>query len=440
MKIFNITAASPVTSQSIIAPRSLAIAICLLLASILPVSQQVKAQQSVLRIAAIVNSDVISMFDLEARARLAIVVGKLDNTALNDRRFISQVLRDLIDEKLKIQEAESLNIRINKREVDQEILRISANSNLSPNQFFDALLARNVTEDVYRQYIGSQIQWLKVARRQLRRQIQVSDDDVEDELARITEALRQPQKKLFEIFLETPDPDLDTEIRRTALQIIDRFRQGASFPDLARAFSNGSSASSGGELGWAAVSQLRPELQSEAAKLSRGEISDPIQTFTGYYILYVEDERQTTVDQDEARLEIVQISLPLSQNASDADRSAALAALNAERPALQSCADAQALGDRVDNIRATRIPDIRLGDMNQQLKQAVQTAQPGDVSGPISAARSVSLVVVCERNDAGFNLPSRDEIRNRIGAERMELLSRRYLRDLRRDAFIDIRL
>lgn len=411
-----------------------------LVISLLTLSQPAFAQQSVLRIVAIVNDDVISMFDLEARARLAVIIGKLDNSALNDRRFVMQVLRDLIDEKLKKQEAERLNIRANKRDIDREIASIAASSNLSPNQFFDALNARGITEETYRDYIGVQVQWLKVARRQLRRQVQINDDDIDDELASLVEAANQPQKKLYEIFLETPEPDLDTEIRRTAVQIIEQFRQGSPFPDLARTFSNGSSASQGGALGWVAPSQLRPELQKEAEDLGPGEISDPIQTFTGYYLLYVEDQRQQTADPNESRLNIVQLSLAVSQNATETERSTAIATLDPERRSIQSCPDALALGDRLANARATRIPDIRLGDMNQQLKEAVLTARAGDVVGPIVSARSVALVTICERSDAGISLPSREEILNRIGSERMELLGRRYLRDLRRDAFIDIRL
>jgi len=62
------------------------------------------------------------------------------------------------------------------------------------------------------------------------------------------------------------------------------------------------------------------------------------------------------------------------------------------------------------------------------------------MSEPFKLESSYRFFIACDRTEATGGLPSREEVRRRIEAERTELLAQRYLRDLRRAAFIEIRL
>ena len=399
-----------------------------------------RGQQAVMRIAAIVNDDVISMYDLELRARLAIMVSGLDREALRDRRFVNQTLRTLIDERLRVQEASRLNIAVSQRELDQEIQRNAQNNNMSVDQFERLAQSNGVSRSALEDTLEAELAWIKVTRRQLRRQVQISDDEVDEEFARLIDASKKPQKRVAEIFLEVDNPDQDAEIRRTALDLIERLRQGESFSDLARAFSKSRSASDGGDLGWLAAGQIRPDLDTVLATLEPGQVSSPIQTFTGYYILFVGDTRMPTSDPLDAILSIVQTSIPLPANATDAQRTAVLAALQDARATLSSCAAAEANEAGLQEARINRVNDLRLGDMAPALRQSLLNAQAGSASEPVATPRAALVITVCERQDGGGDLPTREDIRTRLGSERLDLLSRRYMRDLRRDAFIDTRL
>ncbi|MFX8393320.1 peptidylprolyl isomerase, partial [Acinetobacter baumannii] len=81
---------------------------------------------------------------------------------------------------------------------------------------------------------------------------------------------------------------------RTAERIVDQIQQAgnfAAFPSLARQFSQGTSAASGGDLGWVQPGTLPAELDTAAAGLQVGRISNPIRGPGGYYILALRDRR-----------------------------------------------------------------------------------------------------------------------------------------------------
>lgn len=398
------------------------------------------AQQNVMRIAAIVNDDLISVFDLESRVRWVVLTTGIKPDNQNQRRIIQQVLREMVDERLRLQEADRLGIRVTDREIDQEIDQLAARNNFTAEQFSQQLNQRGVDMNSVRTLIKASLAWNKVAQRQLRRQIEITDEEVDETLDRLRESLNEPQKKLHEIFLSVNAPDQESETLQTAERIIQQAREGADFSGLARAFSQSNSASEGGDIGWVAVSQLPPDLQADVENLQKGEISQPIKTFAGFYILYVADIRQRSISVEDSKLDIYQIALPLPSNATEQQTAVSLDLLEQVRPSIGSCEDAEALASQIEGANGAAAKGIRLGDMAGNLQQALADLQPGQTSKPVTTQRAALLLTVCARDDTGGALPTREQILTKIGSERMDLLQRRYMRDLRREAFIDIRL
>lgn len=403
-------------------------------------AQQQNQQQNVMRIAAIVNEDLISVFDLESRVRWVFLTTGIKPDNQNQRRIIQQVLRDMVDERLRLQEADRLGIRVTDREIDQEIENLASRNKMTADQFTQELTQRGVDMNSVQTLIRASLSWNKVAQRQLRRQIEITDEEIDETLNRLRASLNEPQKHLYEIFLGVNSPDQEGETLQTAERIVQQARDGSEFSSLARAFSQSNSASEGGAIGWVAVSQLPPDLQDDVRTLSKGQISNPIKTFAGFYILFVEDERQRSISVDDSKLDIYQIALPLPNGATDQQTAASLDLLAQIRPSITSCEDAEALAPQIEGANGIAAKDIRLGDMSENLKQALADLQPGQSSEPVATQRAALLLTVCARDDTGGALPSRDQVLTKIGTERMDLLQRRYMRDLRREAFIDIRL
>jgi len=398
------------------------------------------AQQNTMRIAAIVNEDLISVFDLQSRVRWVVLTTGIKPDNQNQRRIIQQVLRSMVDDRLRLQEAERLGIRVTDREIDQEISGLANRNNMTAEVFTNRLTEQNVDMGTVRNLIRASLAWAKVSRRQLRRQVDVTDEEVDETLDRLRESLNEPQKRLYEIFLTLNDPDEEGDTRQTAERIVQQAREGADFGSLARAFSQSNSAENQGEVGWIAVSQLPPDLQEEVRNLSPGQVSEPIRTFSGFYILKVTDERQRSISIEDSKLDIYQIALPLPGNSTQDQQSAMLDLLEQIRPSISSCEDAEAVAPQIEGANGVAAKDVRLGDMSQNLQQALANLQPGETSTPVATQRAALLLTVCSRDDTGGALPTREQVITKIGSERMELLERRYMRDLRREAFIDIRL
>ncbi|MBO6835660.1 MAG: peptidylprolyl isomerase [Alphaproteobacteria bacterium] len=403
-------------------------------------SQQAIAQQNVMRIAAVVNDDIISVLDLEQRLRLVALSSNLRLDQQTRQRLMPQVLRGLIDERLQAQEAENNGITISDREVDDEVRILAERNNIPPVQFPAFLSSRGIELETLRTQIRSQLAWARYAGRRLARQVEVGEEEIDEELQRLREVSDQPQKRTYEIFLGVDNPDEANQIRQDAERLLSQIQGGANFSSVANGFSESGTAAQGGDLGWIAPGQLPEELDEALADLQPGMISPPIRTFAGYYLLYVTDVQRIGRDPANTEISLFQLIQRVPGHASDQDRQAVVEDLRAAIPGIDSCEGLKRYGESRQGANVAAAQNIKLGELPPQVQEAVANLQPGQTSEPINNGNAILMITICERSDPGLTLPSRDQIKERLGTQRLELLVRRKMRDLRREAFIDIRL
>lgn len=397
-------------------------------------TQQVKAQS--LRIAAIVNDDVITVYDLQNRMRFIIFSTRVQPDQALLKRIQNQALNALIDEKLKIQAAKEHNISIASALINKEVSRLEQKNNI-PNGGLPNLLAQN-NIDVQTLYdrVTADLSWTKFVGRTLRRNARITEDQVDDELDIIASQKNQTQKRVFEIFLPLDGNELESETRATALELKKELREGATFTTLARNYSKSSSAQIGGDRGWLSPGQLPEEIDVAVQKLKIGEVSDPIETLTGLYIYTVTEERNLSGDIDQTELGLVQISTKTSATTS---LGVVIGQLNGLKSEINSCEAALSLAEGNDAISATKTDKIFLRDLSATVKEQVKDLKVNQSTAPIPVQDAAILLTVCSRKEPKSNLPSRREIRGQLIGAKMEILARQSLRDLRNAAFIDIR-
>ena len=251
----------------------------------------------------------------------------------------------------------------------------------------------------------------------------------------------EPEYLLSEIVLPVDNPAQAQTVAQDAARLVQTLREGASFESLAAQVSAGASAERGGDLGWVRSSALPGELRNTLEGMRENEISDPIPSPVGYYIFWLRDRRlnQRAVDSSMAQIEVelAQILLPLDDQA-DID---ALRMQAAElRDDLTDCA---ALADRAAELDAPdsgRLGWLRLADLPPEFRQAVSSLPVGQVSAPVQGPSGIHLLMVCDRREPQGGAPQREQIAERLERERVERLARRYLRDLRKEAFVEVRL
>lgn len=415
----------------------LAIAVCGLLG---PGRASAQALQS---ITAIVNDDIVTSRDLDTRMRLVLVSTGQQPSPENMRRVRDQALRTLIDEQLQIQEAKRQGITVGQADLQRAYDIISRENNVPQGQFDNFLSQVGIDKESLAQQIRAEIAWQKLLRQRISPTIQVADEDVEQAIAKAKASVGQQEMLLAEIFLSVDNPDQEEEVFRTAERIVDQIQQAgnfAAFPSLARQFSQGTSAASGGDLGWVQPGTLPEELDTAAAGLQIGRISNPIRGPGGYYILALRDRRAIAgPDLAQSTVTLSQLVVPLARDASPEDVEKQTAEARRLATELKSCNDVDKLKEQVGTKESGSLGTVKIGDLPQDFASAVKDLKVNQVVGPIRNDNGMTLLIVCERQDAASNAFDPEQVREAIANRRMGMLARRYLRDLRRDATIEIR-
>jgi peptidyl-prolyl cis-trans isomerase SurA len=391
--------------------------------------------QDTLRAVAVVNDDVISMLDLFMRTRLAALSSGLELTGETQTRLQQQVLRRLIDEQLQLQEAERLSITVSDQEVADALESIARRNKMSSEQF-EGLLARNqILPSALENQIRAELAWHNVVKVRLVPTIVIADEEIDEVVARLQAAGGGSQINLSEIYLEVDNVQAEEEVRRAATNLLEELRDGGDFSALASQFSQSATAAGGGNIGWIEEAQIPDELLSAVRSMKPGEVKGPVRGLTGYYILYLRDRKPIAGGADSVRL--TQIFLKAPPDGQDADRSALMAEAESLRTRIDSCETAAQVAEESGAPGSGDLGSLNVSDLSPALKNLVQTLPLEQPSEPMNIAGKLAILVVCEREGGAID---RERIHRNLIAQRLEILARRYLRDLRRQANVDLRL
>lgn len=398
------------------------------------------ALAQVTRIAAIVNDDVVSLNDLNERITLVTRSAGMPDTPQNRDRVSSQVLRSLIDERLEMQEAKRLSISVSKKEIDQALARIEQQNNM-PKGGLDTVLAKQgISRASLVDQVTASLTWAKVVRSRLSQDVTISDEEVNEVLARLKDTADVPQDRVAEIFLAIDNPTQEPEVKQLADRLIEQIRSGIKFDAVARQFSQSPTAAVGGDLGWVTESQLLPELGDALKKMNPGEMSYPLHAGGGYYILYLVDRRTMgKPNPDDTVLTLVEAVLPLPSDASPDQQQRVLQHAQQIAGRVKSCGELAKIGRDEAPQTSRELPDVKAGELPPALRQTVLGLGIAEASKPLPMPGGIGVVMVCQKKDPPGGLPSREEVADSLARERLDALARRYLRDLRRGAYVDIR-
>jgi peptidyl-prolyl cis-trans isomerase SurA len=397
--------------------------------------------QETLRIAAVVNDEVISVYDLVNRTRLALISSGLPDTTETRRRLQPQVLRGLIDERIQGQEAAKQSITATEEDMANAVAKIEQNNRMPPGGLAIAVKNSGIEYSTVTAQIRANVLWQKLVTRKLRNSLQVGEDEIDEQMARLQAAQGSTEFLLAEIFLSVDSPEQDDDVRQTAQGLVDQLRQGVNFPDMARQFSQSASAATGGDIGLVESGTLDGDIAKAVSQLEPGRITDPIRSVAGYYI-YALRQRRTiaAASTDDARVNLVQLLLPLERGASEADVDSQMALAETVRETVSGCADLGRVAKELGVPPPSDPQELRIGDLAPKIREIVTPLKVGEASAPMRIDPGLLMVMVCVRQDAPSNMPSRDDISESLLRQRLDVLARRYLRDLRRASFVDIRV
>lgn len=404
------------------------------LAALLSAGAPPAIAQQVEGIAAVVNDEPITTLDVRNRMRLIISSAGVQPDEALLAEIQDQALRGLVEERLQLQQARQFELQIDEREVDAALADAAARNGATVEEVLTDLRQNGVDPETLRSQLRAEIAWQIMVSGRYRSRIAISDQQIETALERQAQAASQEQFNIGEILVEIRGGEAGEEQAMQRVQAVyGALQQGAPFPQVAQQLSDAASAARGGLIGWTPASALAEPVRQVAAQLQPGQLSNPIRVAGGFQIIALVDRREGQVVE---QLNLVQVTLPSSRAERLDDPRRTLQ--NAMRD-LNSCEGVNARFDGIDGVIVTELGELSANALIPQIRDALSGLEPVSATNVLDTAAGLQLFVLCDRQLAGPGVPSRDEIEQQLISQQLSLLARRWLRDLRRDATVDIR-
>jgi peptidyl-prolyl cis-trans isomerase SurA len=232
----------------------------------------------------VVNDDIISELDVFMRLRMAMLSAKLQDTEEIRRRLLPQVLRNLIDDRLKLQESKRTGVKINPADVESRIDKLAQRNNMTRAELEEFLKGNGILVDALADQLTAELSWSRLVQRTLRPRIVITDQEINEEAQRIKATKGQTEFKMYQIFLAVDAPDQESEVRDSAQRLIEQLQAGADFESLAQEFSQDEGAMKGGNWGWLRLDQMEPAVAKLIQAAAPGSLVGPVRGTGGYYI------------------------------------------------------------------------------------------------------------------------------------------------------------
>lgn len=391
-------------------------------------------------IAAVVNDDIITHSDVEGRVQLGLRASNLKDTKENRSKLELQALNTLIEEQLRLQEAKRLNLDVQQEDIEKAIDNIAAQNKVDGSKFRNVLKKTQGTLPSLKRQIESQMAWTQVVRSRLRPQVNVTEADIDGFIADLDKHEGKSEYNIAEIVLFVNGDAEDGTKKALATDLVKQLKSGASFSGIARQFSQGREARNGGAIGWVLEDVLDPQLSDTIKKMPAGSISQPVKTDLGYHVILLRNKRIVSTKTKAAnKVHIKQALIPLSETATDQEITIAQTKAETLQSQTSDCDAMDQLITQQNNTMSTDIGLVEEDQVPPAVKEAITGLDEGQASIPIRAKEGFLILMVCGREEGNSGEAIRDQIANKIGAERLERLQQRYVRDLRATAYIDIK-
>ena len=394
------------------------------------------------RILAVVNGAPITNIDVENRARLFALSANLSATPEVLDRLKPQILRQLIDERLRMQAVEKAEIVVPDKAVADAIAEIEKRNGMAPGALRKRLGAGGVGMATLVDQLRTQLGWTQLLREKLGPRGRVDDAAVAAEERLLAQEAGQPQFHVAEIFIPVETGSRGAAAQSFAQTVISELRAGAPFPVVAAQFSQSQTALAGGDLGWVAANQLDPAVARVVAEMPVGAVSNPVAVPGGIDIVTLAGKR--VIGRDMAtvlsvRQVFVPFTTPLNPQAPTAQQIAALQRARQISQTVKSCPQMEQLAASMHSDRPADPGPIRLENVQPPaFRQILAALVPGQPTQPLVAPNGIGVMILCSKERKNLAQMTPQEIRLQILSQRVNLLSRQLQQDLRSQADIEL--
>ncbi len=249
------------------------------------------------RIVAVVNDDIISMFEMNQTVKpFTERLKTLDYPAEKEKKLLLKIREDvlnrLIDEKLADQEIKRVRINVSEKEVDNAIERFKETNDLTDEGLKEALKRDGISMVEYRKHIRDQILRGKLVNREVQSKIVITKADIETYYKQHPEDYAGKKKfRLRHIIMRVPsgaDKDDRLSVQKKMETVQKELKAGHPFEKMAKIYSE-ISGETGGVLGLFELDDLSLQVKEAITGIKPGEFTDILETVHGYQIFFLEE-------------------------------------------------------------------------------------------------------------------------------------------------------
>ena len=403
--------------------------------------------RSIDHIVAVVNDEVITSRELDnaiitaTQNLLQQGIQPPDKESMN-----SQVLETIIVKQIQLQHAKEIGMSVGDSELDETIHRIAEDNQLSLQEFYAVLEEDGLSFNKFRQEIRDEIIMARIKERTVNHRVNVTEGEVDNFLrTQATSAVGNDEYLLAHILIlvsERMDALEIQERSQRAEMALKKLQKGVEFAQVAAEFSDAPDAMQGGVLDWRPIAQMGPTFFELLSPLEMGDLTDVVQSPTGFHIFKLLDRRDqedpvVVIDQTHARHILVKVSeltsesdakqriIQFKERIDNGANFAEIAKLHSEDGSAASGGD---------------LGWISPGDTVPDFEEAMNNLQPGQISEPVQSPFGWHLIQVLERRSEDVSTESqRHAARQAIRSRKAEVVIQEWMQQLRDEAYIEYR-
>jgi len=405
------------------------------------------AEVEVDKIEAVVNNELILTSDMISMKRDLTKRYQESGQSLPDPKNLDkQVLDKLISDRLQLQIAERIGLRINDSQVDQTIAEIAKNRGTTVSGLREELASSGINYKAFVGNIRDELTINEVRQIQVRRRISISDQEVEQVINRIKQAGEEKTELRFAHILlkvaEDASPEEKLTTDKKAEKLAEQIKNGANIQTLAVANSEGPKAGDGGDWGWRKLDDI-PSLFAEqlSETNTKGEVVGPFHTRLGVHIIKVLDKKggqNIMTEEVKSRHILIKPSIILSEEKTQA----LLAKLRQQILDGTKTFEELAKQYSQDPSSAVRGGDLGWADPNiyvPEFRDIAQTQEIGEISQPFQTTHGWHILQVLDKRESDTTeSATKQKAYNLIYRQRFPAEAYAWLNELRQEAYIKI--
>ena len=399
------------------------------------------------RIVAVVNDEVITLHELRSRLNIAVSQLRQQGTPIPPRDVLQkQMLERLIMDKVQLQHARDVGMRIDDSQLDMALQRIAAGNKMSMAQFREALQKDGVVFSKFREEIREEMTIARIREREVENKIVISEGEIDNYLK--GDSAKEGAGEEYEvahILLRAPESASSEQIRvlkAKADQILERASKGENFSQLAAAYSDAPDGLQGGSLGMRPLDRLPSIFSEVVVKLQQGEVAPLLRSPNGFHIVKLVAKRGganlPAVQQTRVRHILIKVNEVVSESEA--------------RHKIEGIHDRIKHGEKFSELARSHSQDgsatkggdlgwIYPGDTVPEFERAMNELKPGVVSAPVKSPFGFHLIEVLERRVQDVSADRQRAAARQVLRERkLDEAYQDWLRQARDRAYVELRL